>query len=221
LRQRVGSSRQQNGNGLERKTERLPYLIWLVSLLICTLAIAVVFRYFDVWIARRVHGFLPSTHSLATGLAGAVLISIEAAVALVLILVRIMRGHLWPLGEATLLACLASICAYAFGDSALKLLFGVPNPTAVMHGAHHAFHLLKGSSGSSFPSGHMVLSGAFAGVFMRLYRRSIVPLSVLLLIAALLLILGDWHFVSDVIAGTFAGISAGLLAGEVWVAHSR
>jgi membrane-associated phospholipid phosphatase len=43
----------------------------------------------------------------------------------------------------------------------------------------------------------------------------------LLLVAAVLLIVGDFHFVSDVIAGAFAGISAGLLAGEVWLAHSN
>jgi membrane-associated phospholipid phosphatase len=36
-----------------------------------------------------------------------------------------------------------------------------------------------------------------------------------------LLIAGDWHFVSDVIAGTFVGVSAGILAGEVWLAHSK
>jgi hypothetical protein len=66
----------------------------------------------------------------------------------------------------------------------------------------------------------MVLAGAFAGVFMRLYRTSILPLSALLLIAAVLLIAGNWHFVSDVIAGTIVGISAGLLAGYVWLAHS-
>ena len=67
----------------------------------------------------------------------------------------------------------------------------------------------------------MVLASAFAGVFMRLYRTSILPFSALLLIAAVLLIAGDWHFVSDVIAGTFLGVSAGLLAGEVFLAHSK
>jgi hypothetical protein len=66
----------------------------------------------------------------------------------------------------------------------------------------------------------MVLAGAFTGVFMRLYRTSILPFSALLLVAAVLLIAGDWHFVSDVIAGTFVGVSAGILAGEVWLAHS-
>jgi hypothetical protein len=66
----------------------------------------------------------------------------------------------------------------------------------------------------------MVLAGAFAGVFMSLYRASIWLLSALLVLAAGLLIVGDWHFVSDVIAGTFAGVSAGILAGEAWTVHA-
>jgi hypothetical protein len=65
----------------------------------------------------------------------------------------------------------------------------------------------------------MVLAGAFAGVFMRLYRTSVRLLSGLLLLAAALLVVGDWHFISDVIAGTFLGVSAGILAGELWVVH--
>ena len=195
--------------------------MWFLSLLICTLAVAATFVYFDVPIARRVNGILGLAESLGKGFASAVLLSIEAAAALVLVFIRITRGHLSRFGEATALACLTSICAYAINDGALKLFFGVPNPAAVLHGTRHAFDLLTGSSNSSFPSGHMVLAGAFAGVFMRLYRASILPFSALLLIAAVLLIAGDWHFVSDVIAGTFLGVSAGLLAGEVWLAHSK
>ena len=181
---------------------------------------AVLFVYLDVPIARRVYGILGSAENLATGFSSAVLLGIEASVALALVVTRITRGHLTPLREATVLACLTSICAYAINDSTLKFFFGVPNPPAVLHGARHVFHLLGGSSNSSFPSGHMVLAAAFAGVFMRLWRSSILPFSALLLIAALLLIVGDWHFVSDVIAGTFLGVSAGFLAGEVWLAHS-
>lgn len=177
--------------------------------------------YLDLPIARRVYGLFGATETLGKGFASAILLSIEAAVALALVGVRITRGHLSPLWEAAALACLTSICAYAINDSTLKLLFGVPNPGAVLHGARHSFSLLGGSSGSSFPSGHMALAGAFAGVFMRLYRNTVLLLSSLLLLAALLLILGDWHFVSDVIAGTFVGISAGILAGELWLAHSR
>lgn len=219
--QKAGSSRQHSERALERKILRFPDLIWLLSLLICTLAVALAFVYLDVPIAHRIHGLLGSAESLGKELASTVLLGVEAAVALALVCIRITRGHLSRFGEATALACLTSICAYAINDSILKLFFGVPSPAAVLHGTRHAFHLLTGSSSSSFPSGHMVLAGAFAGVFMRLYRTSILPLSALLLIAAVLLIAGDWHFVSDVIAGTFLGVSAGLLAGEVWLAHSK
>lgn len=218
--QGAANSQHYKGTG-PGGNQRLRYRIWILSLLVCIPAIAVAFAYFDVPVARRVYGILGSAESLATGFASAVLLSIEAAIVLALVILRITRGRLSPFREATVLACLTSICAYAINDSALKFFFGVPNPGAMFHGASHAFNLLGGSARCSFPSGHMVLAGAFAGVFMRLYRTSILPLSVLLLVAAVLLIVGDWHFVSDVIAGAFAGVSAGLLAGELWLAHSN
>ena len=177
------------------------------------------FVYFDVPVATHVYGLLRSTEGLGTGFGSDVLLGIEAAVVLGLVVSRMRQGHLSPFREAVLLACLSSICAYAINDGTLKFIFGVPNPTAMLDGARHSFHFLKGSPSCGFPSGHMVLAGAFAGVFMRLYRRSILPLSGLLLVAVVLLIVGDWHFISDVIAGTFLGVSAGLLAGEVWLAH--
>lgn len=214
------------GNGgrrvLEVKAAGAAERVWLLSLVACAAAVAVLFAYFDVPIAARMEGVMTSQESLATGFASMVLLAVEGTVALALVVVRITRGHLTPLREATALACLTSICAYAINDGALKHIFGVPNPGTVLHaGAVHAIHLMNGSGNSSFPSGHMVLAGAFAGVFMRLYRGSVWVFAVLLLTAAGLLVVGDWHFVSDVLAGAFVGVSAGLLAGEVWLAHSR
>lgn len=217
----TGRSEHRRQRASERAASSAPYRIWLLSLLACALAIVIVFLYFDVPVARRVYGIMGARESLATGFGSAILLGFEASVSLSLIVIRIMRGHLSPFRETTVLACLTSICAYAINDSTLKWFFGVPNPPAVLHGAPHAFHLLTGAASSSFPSGHMVIAGAFAGVFMRFYRIAILPFAGLLLLAALLLVVGDWHFVSDVIAGTFAGISAGLLAGEVWLAHSK
>lgn len=219
--QSVGDSQQSEGSALKGNLLRFPGQLWLLALLICTLIVAVMFLYIDVPIAHHTYGIFDSAKSLGAGFSSAVLLGAEAAVALGLVIIRITRGHLSPFREATALACLTSICAYAINDSMLKLLFGVANPAAVMHGSQHVFNLLSGSSNSSFPSGHMVLAGAFAGVFMRLYGSSTLPLSALLLVAAVLLIVGDWHFVSDVIAGIFVGVSAGLLAGEVWLIHSK
>ena len=137
------------------------------------------------------------------------------------VLVRLARGYISVFWRTLAIACLVSMCAYVVNDHLLKVFFGVPNPADVIHGAAHHFNFWKGSDSSSFPSGHMVLAGAFAGVFMRLYKASIRLFSALLLVAAALLLIGDWHFLSDIVAGTFLGTSAGILAGEGWVAHTR
>ena len=200
---------------------RFALLLWLLALLLCALLTTAAFLFLDAPLARCVYGVLPGTKTLSNGFAGFVLLGVEALVVLALVGARIVRGHISPLSETTILASLASICAYAINNSVLKRIFGGTPPLAVVHGAPHAFHLLSGASDCCFPSGHMALAAAFAGVFLRLYRASILPFSLLLFLAAALLVVGDWHFVSDVTAGVFVGVSAGLLAGELWLVHGR
>jgi membrane-associated phospholipid phosphatase len=195
--------------------------IWLLSFVVCAAAVALSFAHIDVPIALhfwRVGLFLSP---LNAAFGAAVILSLESAVALGLILARVVRGHISRFAEALAIACLASICTYGVNSEVLKPFFGVPTPAEVMEGARHTFNFLMGSGNSSFPSGHMMLAGAFAGVFMRLRRASVWPLSALLVVAAGLLVVGEWHFLSDVIAGTFVGVSAGILAGEAWTVHSK
>lgn len=193
--------------------------IWLLSLVACAAAAAFCFAEIDVPVAHRVWGVGRHLSSLNATFGASVILSVESAVVLGLIIVRLMRGHISRFAETLALACLASICAYGINDEVLKPLFGVQSPLDVMQGARHSLNFAAGFAYSSFPSGHMMLAGAFAGVFMRFYRASIRPLAVLLLVAATLLVVGDWHFISDVIAGTFLGLSAGVLAGEGWTVH--
>lgn len=191
---------------------------WLLSLAACAAAVAVAFAKLDVPLARHFARLNRHLGFLGTAFDATIILTLESAVALGLIFARLTRGHLSRLAETLAIACLASICAYGINDQVLKPFFGVRTPTAILQGAKHVFFAV-GGGGGSFPSGHMVLAGAFAGVFMRLYRISIWPLAALLLLAAVLLVLGGWHFLSDVIAGTFVGVSAGILAGEGWIAH--
>jgi membrane-associated phospholipid phosphatase len=193
--------------------------VWLLSFAACAAAVAVSFAELDVAVARHFWSVGRHLSDLSTAFGAAVILTVEAAVVLVLVLARLVHGHLSRLGETLGVACLASICAYAINDQVLKPFFGVQDPAAVVRGARHAFFAMSFVDGS-FPSGHMALAGAFAGVFMRLYRVSIWPLAGLLTLAAALLVVGDWHFLSDVIAGTFVGVSAGILAGEGWIVHS-
>ncbi len=201
-----------------RKTRQ----IWLISFFVSAAAAILSFKFLDVPVAQSFSRNLGQLSALGAGLGSAVLLSLEAATVLTLVAARLVRGHLSPFGETLGLASLTSICTYAVNDGVLKLFFGVPNPESVLlQGAHHTFHLLAGFQGGSFPSGHMVLASSFGGVFMKLYPSTIWPLSILLLFGAIILIFGDWHFASDVIAGAFVGVSAGMLAGDLWRAHSN
>jgi membrane-associated phospholipid phosphatase len=195
--------------------------IWLLSFMVCAVAVAVSFAHLDVPIALHFWGAGRSFKPLNTAFGSGVILSLESVVALGLILARIVRGHISRFGETLAIACLVSICAYGINSGVLKPLLGVPIPAEVVEGARHSFNFLEGSGNSSFPSGHMVLAAAFAGVFMSLYRASVWLLAGLLVLAAGLLVVGTWHFLSDVIAGTFVGVSAGILAGEAWTVHVK
>ena len=193
--------------------------VWALSCAACFGAAAVSFVYLDVRLAVHFWDFGRDLRPLSDVLGAAVILAGESAVTVGLVLARIVRGRLSRFGETLAIACLASICAYGINSEVFKPFFGVPAPARVIGGATHAFNWLMGSSASSFPSGHMMLAGAFAGVFMRLYRASVWPLCALLMLAAGLLVAGGWHFLSDVIVGTFVGLSAGMLAGEAWAVH--
>jgi membrane-associated phospholipid phosphatase len=195
--------------------------IWSVSLVACAVIVAFSFLRMDVPTALYFWNFDHLHSHLNVAFGSSVILAVESAVILFTVIARLLRGHISTFGETLAIACLVSMCAYVANDHVLKVFFGVPNTAdVVLHGAAHTFNFWMGSDNGSFPSGHMVLAGAFAGVFMRLYKASIRLFLVLLLIAAGLLLVGDWHFLSDIIAGAFLGTSAGVLAGEGWAAHS-
>lgn len=183
---------------------RLPasFQTWLCVSAGCAAAVALSFVYADIPVASYFAGVSGVLSGLGAGLGSAVILSGEAVIVLLFVAVRLLRGKLLPWEESLVIACLTSICAYAITSNALKLFFGVPNPGDVFRGARHVFNFWAGTRESAFPSGHMVLAGAFCGVFMRQYRRCVWPLSILLMFGAALMVVGGWHFVSDVIAGT-------------------
>ena len=195
--------------------------IWLLLLAICLVLTALSFAQIDVPLAQRFWTVGRPLGPLNTPFGASAVLTVESVVALTLILVRVFRGRISRFGEALAIACLASISTYGINDEVLKPIFGVPTPADVVEGGRHALNWFMGSGRSSFPSGHMVLAGAFAGVFMSYYRVSVWPFSALLLLAAGLLIVGDWHFLSDVIAGAFIGMSAGVLAGEARLVYTQ
>jgi membrane-associated phospholipid phosphatase len=191
-----------------------PALSWLPWLLLCAVVVAFLFQYVDLPVARYFSHDSRYLDPLGDFFAARIVLSGESAALLGIVLVRLVRGGVAPFWRVLAIACLASICAYAIDNLALKVLFGVPDSWAVMHGIPHAINWGMGTSHSSFPSGHMVLAAAFAGVMMRYYKSTRWPLAALLLLAAALMLVGEWHFASDLVAGAAVGLAIGLLAAD-------
>jgi len=188
---------------------------WLVMLVVSAILTAVSFAWVDLPLAYHFHTGADRYRGLEQGLGSTILLTGEAAVFAAITLARLALGHLPRFWKVLWYACLTSVSAYLFNSLALKTVFGVPNPGNVLHGAAHAFSWFAGTENSAFPSGHMMLAAAFAGVFMRNYRATVVPLTIALLVSACLLVLGNWHFVSDLIAGTYIGLWAGWTIGRL------
>ena len=188
------------------------FKLWLLGLTASIIGATISFTWVDVPVARH-FAFNANRFGLVNaGFSGLVLLIFETAVVTSLLLRRMVRGQLAPLGKAIVVAGAASMCAYLLNEVIFKFLFGIPSPTEMLfQSAPHAVHFLSGNPEDGFPSGHMMLSGAFAGALMRFYPRIRGRLFVLLGVGALILVWGDWHFVSDVIAGTFLGLTIGLL----------
>jgi membrane-associated phospholipid phosphatase len=123
------------------------------------------------------------------------------------------RGHI------LLALCLAVLVALAMKDE-LKWIFGRTwpeswlgiNPSWIRDHVYN-FRFFHGWQGrASFPSGHMTVIAAAAGVLWnaspRLRRLSLA----LVVLVAVGLICGNYHFLSDVIAGVYLGWAIGLVA---------
>ena len=188
------------------------FRLWLIGLIATITGATISFTWIDLPVARHFAFNANRFGMINAGFSGVVLLIFETAVVIFLLLRRIVRGQLAPLGKAIMVAGAASMCAYLLNETIFKFLFGIPSPTEMLfQNASHAVHFLSGNPENGFPSGHMMLSGAFAGALMRFYPRIRGQLFALLGVGAFILVWGDWHFVSDVIAGTFLGITIGLV----------
>jgi len=193
---------------------------WFASLIACVVLVVCSFLWFDLPVAKLFQHNINGAAKVL-GLPSAVILAGELTVICILAAIRMAQGTLAPAAKALMIALLTSILAFTANNYVLKLVFGVPQVIEVLlYSARHAPHFLAGSQSSSFPSGHMALAGGFAGVFLWLYPSSRIALIILLAIGMALLVAGDWHFISDVVAGTFLGVTAGLMAGALWQAHS-
>jgi membrane-associated phospholipid phosphatase len=131
--------------------------------------------------------------------------------------------------QTVLLLSGASLAVAVIVKDQLKFAFGRPwpetwlrnNPSFIRDGAY-GFHPFHGGGGyASFPSGHAAMICTVMTVLWICYPRWRPVYGLCMAAVAVGLVGANFHFLSDVIAGSFLGISAGWLGVSLWEIGDR
>src|SRR5215213_1466953 len=202
-----------------RRTLRLS----IVTLICCTIAVVVCYYFVDRPVAFFVHDHrIARFEELRWLTEPPPLVQSWAPLLLVLLGVRRAFGPWRRWQHVLFIACVSLIVADQFRQS-VGDLFGRywpetwhdDNPSLIGNGAY-GFHLFQvGDDVGSFPSGHSARIVGFASVFWLTMPRSR-GICALIAIPMLLALIGmNYHFVSDVIAGSVLGGIVGAWAARL------
>ena len=138
-------------------------------------------------------------------------------IAVLVIAERSAEGRgLSRLSRALVLSGFALAWGVCTAELLLKPLFGrLPPLEWFTHGAY-AFQWFSHADEASFPSGHAVQMAAVGTVFWSAYPRWRWVYASATLVLSVALVAGNWHYTSDVIAGLFVGLTAGMIVQALW-----
>jgi membrane-associated phospholipid phosphatase len=195
--------------------------LWLLGFATTVVAVLVSVAHLDrpvALIAQDWFGGLPvvTAFMLTAGFFNALVIAVLALVAL-----RRLARRPFGRADVVILLCDVSLLIGYAAKAALKYVFGrtwpkYGHPTLIHDGAYgfHPFH--AGSGFESFPSGHMTATCALLSVLWIYYPRFRPLYAACASALATALVAGDYHFLSDVIAGSFLGASIGVGVASAW-----
>jgi membrane-associated phospholipid phosphatase len=151
-----------------------------------------------------------------------------AVVGFVLLGLRALLGRSFSKFQATIFVCSVSVIVAETIKNLLKFTFGrtwpetwVENNPSFIHGGSYGFHFMHGGAAyQSFPSGHMGASCTVLAVLWICYPRLRWLYAIAGLAVGAGLVAADYHFLGDVIAGAFVGISTGWMGMAIWKART-
>jgi membrane-associated phospholipid phosphatase len=141
---------------------------------------------------------------------------------------------LWRLSDQQLskvqkcaLVCSISLLAAVATKAELKLVFGRTwpvswmgnNPSFIRDGIYGFNFFHGGNEYASFPSGHMAMICATISVLWIYFPSARAFYALAALATGTGLVVANYHFLSDVIVGSFVGISCGWIMTSLWLAH--
>ena len=195
--------------------------VWCVAAVITILVVAVCVVFVDKPIASlsyRVIGHLIIVQEFAG--TPSFFGPLEIVILAIFLLRRITLYQLAH-ADAVLVLCEASLLATKLSVSQMKYAFGRTwplhgHPSFLIDGAYGFNFFTSGRQFEAFPSGHTASICALASVLWMTYPRFRPLYAAGAAGMAIALVAGDFHFLSDVLAGGFLGISIALLAFAAW-----
>jgi membrane-associated phospholipid phosphatase len=195
---------------------------WLAALLLTAVAVTVSYLWLDRPLALFAHGLAPAhKHALFEPLTHIPDPLIPAAViAFIGLGLYALSGRALSRFARAIVICSLSLVMGHVTKDELKWVFGrtwpetwIGNNPSFIHDRIFGFNWFHGGGGyESFPSGHMTATCAVLAVLWICYPR-FKPLYALAALAVAAGLIGaDFHFLSDVIGGTFVGASTGWMA---------
>ena len=199
---------------------------WLASLAGVSVAVVISVLWLDRPIALLAYGWFGRYRSVqhlaeTPGFFGPLIV-----LAFAVLLARWMLARRFGTIDLVTNLCVLTLAVADPLKNWLKFAFGrtwpaYSQPSFIFEGAYgfHPFH--GGPDFGSFPSGHTVAVCAIAVILWTYLPmlRALCVLSVATIMVALLA--GDFHFLSDVIAGAFLGMSLSALVVNLWERRMR
>ena len=201
------------------------FKLWIASLLAMAVFTLLAIWWLDRPIALLVHELFGG-RQVSSDIARSSVLSIPLMTACVFVVFGLaaLMGRQFSRLESVALLCTVGILAAEAIKDQLKLAFGrtwpdswAPQITSLIRDHAYGFHFFHGGhSYESFPSGHAAVATAVISILWTAYPRARIAYAICILAADLGLVLLNVHFLSDVLAGTFVGLSAGWFTLAVW-----
>jgi membrane-associated phospholipid phosphatase len=200
------------------------FKIWLAGLVSTATFVTVSFQCFDKPVALLVYNMFGGWRvsvELAARISKIPLVT--AFVFVICGLVALLGHRLSRRGVAVAMSAVSLLATIIIKDQ-LKFAFGRTWPdtwgtgiVSFVRDNVYGFHFFQsGTSFESFPSGHAAATAAVLSVVWILFPKLRVICAIGVIAVDLGLVALNLHFLSDVIAGSFVGISTGLFTVALW-----
>lgn len=197
---------------------------WLLALAGTAVATVAAYLWLDRPIALFSHAHIsnPDMFAVATHIPDPFMPA--AVIVFAAVGIWVLSGRALAKPQLTALLCSISLIVAETTKNQLKYIFGrtwpdtwVNNNPSFIHDGVFGFNFMHGGIGyTSFPSGHSTLTCSLLSVLWIAYPK-FWPLYLLVYLAVVIGLLGaDFHWLSDIIAGTFLGISYGWMTVALW-----